>query len=423
MGKNVYNRKKGYRYEQKKKKIKRDILSYEDMPLEDYDKDSAEISKPAVKKILILIAGIVVLGLIVFAVANRENLTPEKITRWVTYDLLGVSDDGYPVNIQGSGVTEGNFISNGGEICYVSDTTYQALSVNGNEIGYSQISFSKPVMVSSGEYVLIYDLGGHEYVTGTKTRLNNIRKTEYEIFTADINSAGDYCLVTKADGYLSKIFAYNKLNEKRYAYSFADYYITAVAMNNNGSGCTACGMSAQNGSMATVAYVLDFSSEKPYSKLSLDENIVYGVEYLNSNTACIVGSNASFVLNIKKEELKKIDYKQKELTSFDINKDTSTFVISLSRSGDGKMCSLVYVGSDGKVINTNKTKNEAKSISLYKNRIAVLDDNVCYLYDTQGNKIGSKDAGDGSKVVRLESSDSVYVLGINEIRKLTDFTE
>ena len=423
MGKNVYNRKKGYRYEQKKKKINRDVLSYEDMPLEDYDKESAEISKPAVKKILILIAGIVLLGLIVFAVANRENLTPEKITRWVAYDLLGASDDGYPVTIQGTNVNEGNFICDGNEVCYVSDTVYQSLASNGNEIGYSQISFSNPVMVTSGDYVLIYDLGGHEYVTGTKERLNDVRKTESEIFTADINSKGDYCLVTKADGYLSKAFAYNKYNEKHYAYSFADYYVTAVAMNDNGSGLTACGISGKNGSMATVAYVLEFSSEKPKATHSLGENVVYSVEYLNSNTPCIVGSNASFVINVKRDELKKVDYNQMMLTTFDIDKDTSKFVISLSRSGDGNQCSLEYIGADGKVINTNKTNHGASSVSIYKNRIAVLDGNNCYLYDTEGNKIGKKDAGNGAKVARIESTDSVYILGINEIRKLIDFAE
>jgi len=351
----VYNRKKGYRYEQKKKKINRDVLSYEDMPLEDYDKESAEISKPAVKKILILIAGIVVLGLVIFAVANRDNLTPEKITRWITYDLLGASDDGYPVTIQGTNVNEGNFVCDGSEVCYVSDTVYQSLASNGNEIGYSQISFSKPVMVSSGEYVLIYDLGGHEYVTGTKEQLNEIRKAESEIFTADVNSRGDYCLVTKADGYLSKVIAYNKYNEKHYAYSFADYYVTTVAINDNGNGLTACGISGKNGSMSTVAYVLDFSAEKPEAVHSLGENVVYSVEYLNSNVSCVIGSNSSFLINNRKDELKVVEYNQMLLTSFDIDKNTSKFIISLSRSGDGNQCTLQYIGSDGKVIHTNET--------------------------------------------------------------------
>lgn len=421
MGKNIYNRKRGYRYEQKKKKIKRDVISYEDVPLEEYDKENVEISKTSVKKVLFLILGIVVLGLIIFAVANRENLTPEKITRWISYDLFGIKDTGYPVDIVGTGVNDGNFISDDEELCYVSDTTYQALSSNGNEIGYSQISYSHPVLVSSDEFVLIYNLDGYGYVSGKKTMLNKERETKDKIFSADINSKGDYCIVTKSDGYLSKITAYNRKNEKLYAYSFADYYISSVAINNNGTGCIASGISSKNGSMDTVAYVLDFTKETPSAVISLGENLIFAVEYLNSNSVCMIGSNSSFVLNTRNSQLNTINYKQKKLTAFDIDKDTSSFVVSLSRSGDGRQCTLKYISDKGEILNVNNSSRSVKSISLYKNRIAVLDENTCYIYDTGGNYLGKQDAGNGSKAVSLSSSDSAYVLGINEIRKVIEF--
>jgi hypothetical protein len=135
--------------EYNKRVKKREVISYEDMPLDEYEDDRTEISKPAVKRILILTGIIIVLGLIVFAVANRDNLTPEKIGNWVKYDVLGSKDTGYPVDIVGSGISVGNFKYES-NITYVSDTAFVALSNDGNEMAYSQIAFAEPILVSKG---------------------------------------------------------------------------------------------------------------------------------------------------------------------------------------------------------------------------------------------------------------------------------
>lgn len=405
---------------EKRKKNKRTVLSYEDVPLEEYSNEQPEISKEAVKKIIIAAAVIVVLGLIVFLVANRDNFSPEKISHWFKYDVLGSSDEGFPVNIIGSTVNEGNFTSDG-DVLYVSDTSFAAVSSAGNEIGYNQHGFAKPIMCTAGDNVLIYNLGGNGYVTGTKDKFNKTKDTDYYVMAADINDKGYYCVVTQTDGYLSKIFVYNNNHERIYSYSFADYYINAVALNPNGTGCVACGVTGDNGSLLGIAYVLDFEQEKPVSTHNLDENTIYSVEYFNSRTACLIGSKSSYTLDVGGGKLNQVDYSNMLLTAFDINKDTNSFVLSLSRSGDGRTCSIEYINSAGEIVSVNDTKYAFESISLYKNRVAALDSDRCYLYDTEGNKIGKADAGNGSKAVALGNTDEAYILGINEIRRIVNF--
>ncbi len=414
-------RKRGGRYSvknvDKRKRTQRVVLSYEDVPLEEYNDERTQISPEAVKRILIIAAVIVVIGLVVFAVANRDALTPDKIGNWVKYDLLGSSDKGFPVNIIGSNVSVGNFQSGGG-ITYVSDTSFSSVSPEGNEIGYNQHSFSKPVMETAGDNVIIYNLGGNGYVVGKKDKLNPIKDTDNYVITADINSNGVYCVVTQTDGYLSKLHVYNSKGEKLYAYSFSEYYINSVSLNPNGSGCVACGVTGDNGSLLGIAYVLDFASKEPVATYSLDETTVYDCEYFNSNSVCIVGSDAAYTIDIRGGKLNEVEYGNKQLTAFDIDINTNAFVLSLSRSADGRKCSLNYVNINGEIVNVNDTKRAVESISLFKNRIAVLDSNKCYIYNTDGKALGNVDAGTGAKAVRLESTDSAYILGINEIRKV-----
>ncbi len=414
-------RKKGGRYSDrnvdKRKRTARVVLSYEDVPLDEYNDERTQISRVAVKRILIIAAVIVVMGLIIFAIANRDAFTPEKISNWVKYDVIGSSDNGFPVQIIGSNVTPGNFKCDG-DVSYVSDTSYASVSSEGNEIGYNQHSFSKPVLETSANNVIIYNLGGNGYVVGTKDKLNDIKNTDNYVITADINSQGYYCVVTQTDGYLSKLHVFNNKGEKLYAYSFSEYYINSVSLNPNGTGCVACGVTGDNGSLLGIAYVLDFSEKEPVATYSLDETTAYECEYFNSNSVCIIGSDAAYTLDIRGAKLTEVEYGNKQLTAYDIDPNTNTFALSLSRSADGRKCSINYVNIYGEIINVNDTKRMIQSISIYKNRVAVLDSNRCYFFDTEGNAKGDVDAGTGAKAIKLENTDSVYILGINEIRKI-----
>ena len=72
-----------------RKSSERDVISYEDMPLDDYEQEKTDISPDSVKKILIGVCIALAAGLIVFAFANRDNLTWDNISNWWTYDVLG----------------------------------------------------------------------------------------------------------------------------------------------------------------------------------------------------------------------------------------------------------------------------------------------------------------------------------------------
>lgn len=412
----MFNKFKGRYSERKKKKTDRDVISYEDMPLDDYEQEKTEISPAAVKKIIISVCIALVAGLVVFAFANRDKLTFENISNWWTYDVLGNAGNGYPVNLVGTDVPSGNFAVSQGHVAYASDTSFVTLNSTGNEIANFQLRYSSPVLKSTDNKFITYGLGSTGFQIDDFDSQIYSGDAEGNIYTGDIASNGVYCLVTEGNGYLSTLFVYDSNNNRIYKYSFSEYYITSITLNSNGSGCVASGITSDNGAMLSCVYVLDFTKEEPVSLYKINDDSIVDCDYLNDNRVALVGQTASYIVKIGDEDYITNLYEDKTLANYVFNPDTNSYTVALSRSGDGRSCALVSYNDNGDQICSIDTEYKADSISMYKNVIAILDGNTAYLYNTDGTLTFSGDMGTGAKQIALTSNSTLYVLSVNQIR-------
>ncbi len=413
----MFKRKKG-RYSEKKINKDRKVISYEDVPLEDYEQEKTDLSPAAVKKIILGVVIALVAGLVVFAFANRDKLTPENLSVWWTYDVLGNAGKGYPVNIVGTEVKAGNFTVNQGRIAYASETSFVTLNSTGSEIANIQLRHSKPIMKTTENKFLVYGLGEKEF------QIMNFDKSLYTgdaqgvIYTGDIASNGVYCIVTEGDGFLSELYVFNSNNNRIFKYSFSEYYINSVALNNDGSGCVACGISSDGGAIKTGVYVLDFEKEEPIGKYEIHGDAVIDSKYISGRRVALVGENASYVIKIGAEDYNTVSYEEKPMVNYCFSPQTGSFALALSKSGDGRSCTLISYNDNGDKIFEVDNKYGAESLSVLKGTIAVLDGNMIYAYNKAGELIYTCDAGTGSIAIILTSDKSAYVLSINQIRSV-----
>lgn len=400
----------------KRKAPERDVISYEDMPLDDYEQEKTNISPEAVKKIIIGVCIALAAGLIVFAFANREKLTWDNISNWWTYDVLGNAGNGYPVDIVGAEVASGNFSVNQGHVAYASDTSFITLNSTGSEIANIQHRYSKPVLKSAGNRFLTYGIGTSGYQLQNFDSMLYSGEAEGAIYTGDIAQNGVYGIVTEGSGYPSILYVFNSNNNRIFKYSFSEYYINSIALNNDGTGGVACGISTDNGALKTGVYVLDFSKEEPVSTYTIENDTVVDCSYITSDKAVLVGQSASYIVKGGDEEYKKVDYEGKALANYCFNRDTSSFALALSKSGDGRSCVLEIYNDNGDNTSSVDTSYGAESMSLYKGTIAVLDGNTAYGFNSEGNQLYACNTGTGSKRIILTSDNTAYVLSVNQIR-------
>ena len=393
----------------------REVLTYEDMPLEEREEGSDGVRvrrKNFNIKRLIAVAVIVVLlfGIVFFAF-NSDKLSFHNISNFFKYGVFNSnSEESFPLDIKGERIAAGNFLRIGQDICYSSDTKTRLLNNYGRTVFSAQHAFINPVLTVCGKGALVYNLGGTGYQLIDKEGEVFTEEMTDDILVADYSDSGIYAIVTESGGYLSKLYVYNEKHEQIFAYSFADYYVTSVSLNSSGSRAVVAGVSALNGVNIASLYVLDFTKDTPVYFSELENNIIYKVMYVTDKYACAVGRSSSFALNTYNGELETYDYTGRTLTAFDINRDTNTYTLSLSNSGDGRNCDIVSFNSGGREDKSFSVDDKIIDISTYKGRVALMTNEKVMLYSKDGKHISEKVlASDPHSVVLYTGSDA-YIL-------------
>ena len=411
--------------QRKEKRSNRDVLTYEDMPLE--ERDDEDFSHKPRKKINIsgkkIAAVVVIIALlfgIVFFVFNSDKLSFHNISNFFRYGVLNSnSEESFPLDIKGMSVSTGNFMRIGQDICYSSDTKTQLLNNYGRSIFSAQHAFITPVLTVSNHGALVYNLGGTGYQLIDKEGTVFSGEAKDDILTAAYADNGIYALVTESSGYLSKLYVYNEENEQIFAYSFADYYVTSVTLNSNGSKAVVAGVSALNGVEISALYVLEFTKDTPLYFLELENNIIYDVSYLSDKYACAVGRSAAYSLNTYSGDIATADYEGRELTAFDINTDTNTFTLSLSSSGDGRNCDIVSYSTNGSQDKIFTVDKKIIDVSTYKGRVALLTSESVMLYSKDGRAYSQTELTSDPHAVVLYTKSDAYVLCTGYINALS----
>ena len=150
----------------KKRKNKREMLSYEDKPIEEYERDREikkrkKLPKFKNKKVRnVLIIGII-LVLVVGIAAVWRFVSPDSLIGSIFSSQ--VKGEGFPVKIKGKSVNASDVCVLNNNIAYISETQFQVINASGGVTVDKRIKYSSPAMKSCKNYSIIYDRQGSGY--------------------------------------------------------------------------------------------------------------------------------------------------------------------------------------------------------------------------------------------------------------------
>ncbi len=403
---------------EEKKVSKRKYMSYEDVPIEEYpDEDPMpnHLTKKFLKMFLILFFAVVV----VMAVLNLEKLTPENIAHWFQYDLLGKTDgDGYPVGFSGSTVMDNNFGLISGVPVYCSDTTITVLNKNAGICQESQHSYASPTLCVNDSFGMVYNTDATGYTIFKRDTVEHTGIVKHKIFAADIASNGVYALLTKSEDYLSELTVYRSDHLEKFRYYFADYYMNTVSVNKEGTRAVLSGVSARNGGLISVLYILDFSQDTLMQKYEVEDSYIYDVCFLDNGSAYAVGDHGLYYINIGDGSKLDIPYENKYLTAFTLKRNQGV-CLSLSANPDGRDCDLISYDTGGHCDSWIHTGEKVICLDMKGNDRALLSPEKITVYDKGGDKKGTVQTDSDARRIKWSDRQTFYVLGKSRISKLT----
>ncbi len=401
----------------RRRKKDREMLSYEDKPIEEYERDESKKSSKSTLpkgKIKVIAGIIVVLVVIVAGFSLWKYIAPSALSGSVASSKAQGS--GYPVEIVGKTVNEGDTGVLNNNLAYVSETQFQVVNSNGGLVVDERLKFTAPAMVCSGNYAIIYDKGGAGYQIATGSGIAYKDSVEDEIFTATINNNGDYAILSKKSGYTAKLTVFKKDHTQKYAYYFSECYAIDVSINSDLSKAVVCGLDASEGNIVSKIYVLDFTKEEPVAKIDFKGTTIYDISFMKNGNIAAVGDTSSLIITSDYQSKYEFTYNGYNLSSKKIVEDG--VFLSLSPFEDGKSCEVWHITQKG-ITTTTKTGLSTDSMDVQGNCTAILSNNKITTFDTATQTtLKEYDAGIDAKNILFADEKTVYVVGTSEIRKV-----
>lgn len=395
---------------------KKEAPPVQDMPDETEHPALSEEKKPRVSKLLYrIIAALLIAVVLLIILENKDNLTPENIGNWIRTKAVGFGfGDGYPAELTGSTALVGNFGAADGNLYVVSDTALTVLNGSAKEMFSARHSYNDPaVSEASGRY-LLYNAGGTGYRVETSSGTEVSGTSDSSITTGVICDSGKFALAVQPSDYASELRVYNKNGSLQYKYSFADSYITAVALNTDGTRAAVASTITHAGTLISRITVLDMSETEPIAEYESDGNLIFAVQWNRSGRVTAIGDTETLVSDTS-YNFTPYAYDGRTVTAYTLI--PSGAVVSVSNYAYGGDSTLLIFRDSAEPVESDLS-GRAVWLSAAGNKVAALLSSSVVSTDlTTGRQEAACNVPADTKSIAMADESTVYLLGVREIRK------
>lgn len=391
----------------KKEKVnsKRDISNDEQISGLEVVKGSRKRRKK-VRIVAISVAFAVVLTIFII-----NLLTPTGLIEYFQNSYASSGKGDFPVSVYSS--NSEYFGCHNDIITLTNDTFFEVYNVDGKLIQAVSHGMSNPQLEVSEARFLLYDR--ERYSISIFNYANELYTKEFEntIISADIGRNGSYAVVTTSEVYKNAVFVYDKDNELKFTWNSANYYITDVAVSDNGKKIALCLLNSNAGSFESFVYILDFKSATPLEKYTFNDIVSsisnYG-EYIFAN-----GFDRAYSI--------KWDGGQSDLSvngtirCYDFDFSGNSCMV-FGRGDNEQINTVVVLNEEGNLLSTFVFNSAVTDVAITNEFVAVLSPTECYIYDLNGNLKNSLTCEYKGMFVGLSSDGKALVLDNSKLIKV-----
>ncbi|MBQ8868109.1 MAG: hypothetical protein IJ027_00110 [Oscillospiraceae bacterium] len=225
---------------------------------------------------------IILLALVVAVIINRDNLTPEAISQWLSNSAVANSgEEGFPVSLPSGEMV--SLLGVGDNVALTTQTNTYFYSARGKELRNVQHSCKGVQSKAAGDNLLIYSVGGNRVLVETKTKTAATVEPHNKIVTGAISKNGRFAIATESDVYTSEMTVYDKNGNAVFKWTPSGSVISGLALSEDGKRVAAATVYTEGGVLMTGVHLFETGkSEALFSYKLKDEIAISLVVYKNS---------------------------------------------------------------------------------------------------------------------------------------------
>ncbi len=293
----------------------------------------------------------------------------------------------------------------------VADSEFYVYNQSGEVIYSQQVNFSNPVAKSSNKRTLIYDMGGYSFMSMSDKKQVYSKQLTDQILLGAVCDNGNVAIVTSNDKYTSYLTVYDKNGSEVFHWADGNM-ITAVDINDRGTGCIVSSTYAKGGQYHSVISVIDFSSSELIAKSSPLPCMTFGLEHCLDGQFWAITDNSLYRLASDGTVNYVYNYKL-DLADFSLSDKVA--VLTFESIDNNHSSATVFSYNDDKAVQLEGygkiSRVYAKDSTIYlceKNKLSVIDRN--------GTVYFTKPLDSECKQLAVLNND-IYVMGYKTVSK------
>ncbi len=234
-----------------------------------------------------LIAAVLIFALVVLL---SDAVAFDGLKRAVRY--LGKTPGQYGhIDLDGAETSE--FSAMSGNLVLLDGSALRIFNENGSLRARVALAENCNALCISEKRALCYAIGGKAYLVCDRDG-NTLQKADAsgEILDADLNDSGEVALLCAGEGTRAVFELYGEAGDLLYRYRSSSQYLNACAVSPDGKSAVVIALGQKDVLFRSAALLLRTDSEDAPIELSLGEQLIFDVAFLDAQTICAIGEKS-----------------------------------------------------------------------------------------------------------------------------------
>jgi hypothetical protein len=289
----------------------------------------------------------------------------------------------------------------------INDSYFELYSSKGKLINAVSHGMSSPRLEYSEARYLLYDSDRYKVTVFNYSDELYSREFDKTIVSADIGRNGTFSVVTDSDSFHNTVYVYNKKNELIFTWNSAQYYVTDVALSDDGKSIAVSLLNSVEGKFESFIYILDMKKATPKFSYKLND-IVSSITSCGKQYFIVNGFDRAYSIPWSGGAENDLNISG-IIRCYANNVDGLSCVVS-GRQDNEHVNKITVCNQNGSVISSVDFKSVVYDVSLSESAICILSENEVYVYDFNGNLLNNFNFGFKGKFVGIFDTDNVFVL-------------